>query len=127
MRISDWSSDVCSSDLHGLACVEAGAAILDIGGESTRPGAAEVSAGEEQDRILPVIEELARKTDALLSVDTYRAGTARLAMATGAHILNDVHGLHREPETAGVAAATGAAPCIKIGRPTGRGRGRQYV
>src|SRR3546814_14756383 len=83
MRISDWSSDVCSSDLHGLACVEAGAAILDIGGESTRPGAAEVSAGEEQDRILPVIEELARQTDALLSVDPYRAGPPRLAIATG--------------------------------------------
>lgn len=112
-------TDVAAAVAHGLACVEAGAAILDIGGESTRPGAAEVSAGEEQDRILPVIEDLARQTDALLSVDTYRAGTARLAVAAGAHILNDVHGLQREPEMASVAAETGAGLCIMH---TGRGR-----
>ena len=104
---------------QGLRCIEAGADILDIGGESTRPGAAAVTASEEQDRILPVISKLAKETDALLSIDTYRAATARLAIAAGAHIINDVHGLQREPELAGVAAATGAGLCIMH---TGRDR-----
>ncbi len=104
---------------HGLACVEAGAAILDIGGESTRPGATEVTASEEQDRVLPVIEQLAKRTEALISIDTYRAETARLALAAGAHIINDVHGLHREPEIASIAAEAGAGLCIMH---TGRGR-----
>lgn len=104
---------------HALACAEAGAAILDIGGESTRPGAAEVHAQEEQDRVLPVIEALAARTDVLLSIDTYRAETARLALEAGAHIVNDVHGAQREPEIAAVAARAGAGLCLMH---TGRGR-----
>ncbi|MCP8893596.1 dihydropteroate synthase [Shinella daejeonensis] len=104
---------------RAILCVEEGAEILDIGGESTRPGGAPVSAEEEQARILPVIEALAKTTDALISVDTYRAGTARLAVAAGAHIVNDVHGLQREPEIARVAAETGAGLCIMH---TGRDR-----
>ncbi|CAD7045379.1 dihydropteroate synthase [Pseudorhizobium endolithicum] len=104
---------------HGLACAGEGAAILDVGGESTRPGAAPVSAVEEQDRVLPVIEQLARQTDALISVDTYRAETARLAVAAGAHVINDVHGLQREPDVAAVAAELAAGLCIMH---TGRGR-----
>src|SRR5690554_3081679 len=84
-----------------------GAAIIDIGGESTRPGAAEIGAAQEQARILPVIEAVAR-TGILVSVDTYRAETARLAIAAGAHIVNDVTGLSAEPELAAVAAAAGA-------------------
>lgn len=96
-----------------------GAAILDIGGESTRPDAAPVAAAEEQARILPVIEMLARETDAIISVDTYRAETARLAVEAGAHIVNDVHGLQREPAIAEVAAETGAGLCIMH---TGRDR-----
>ena len=98
---------------------EEGAAILDIGGESTRPGADPVTASEEQDRILPVIEALSRAGRAIISVDTYRAETARLAVAAGAHIVNDVHGLQREPDIAGVAASTGAGLCIMH---TGRDR-----
>lgn len=93
---------------HALACAADGAAILDIGGESTRPDATPVSAAEEQDRVLPVIERLARETDALLSIDTYRAETARLAVAAGAHIVNDVFGAQREPEIAAVAAESRA-------------------
>ncbi|MBE0693709.1 MAG: dihydropteroate synthase [Aquamicrobium sp.] len=85
-----------------------GAAIVDVGGESTRPGAAKVDASEEQRRILPVIEALAREGKALISVDTWRAETARLAVAAGAHIVNDVWGLQREPDIARVAAETGA-------------------
>ncbi len=104
---------------QAILCLEQGAHILDIGGESTRPDAAPVSAAEEQDRILPVIEALAKTTDAVISVDTYRAETARLAVAAGAHIVNDVHGLQREPDIAHVAAETGAGLCIMH---TGRGR-----
>lgn len=90
----------------------AGAAIIDIGGESTRPGGAPVSAAEEQDRILPVFEALAGRGDMVLSVDTYREETARLAVAAGAHIVNDVWGLQREPGIARVAAASGAGLVI---------------
>lgn len=89
-----------------------GADIIDIGGESTRPGAAAVSASEEQDRVLPVIEALAVETNAILSIDTYREATARLAISAGAHIVNDVWGLQREPGIARVAAATGAGLVI---------------
>jgi dihydropteroate synthase len=99
--------------------VEAGAAIIDIGGESTRPNAAEVTADEEQARVLPVIEALARQSNALISIDTYRASTARLAIAAGAHIVNDVHGLQRDDEIAAVVSETGAGVCIMH---TGRGR-----
>jgi len=104
---------------HALACVDEGAAIIDIGGESTKPGADAVSASEEQGRVLPVIEALRNRTDALISVDTYRADTARLAIGAGAHIVNDVFGLQREPDIAAVAAQTGAGLCIMH---TGRNR-----
>lgn len=104
---------------HALTCVEEGADIIDIGGESTRPGAAQVTEGEEQDRVLPVIEKLRRETDVLISVDTYRASTARLAIAAGAHIVNDVFGLQKDGEMAGVIAAARAGVCIMH---TGRDR-----
>lgn len=93
---------------QSLTCVADGASILDIGGESTRPGALPVSPAEEQARILPVIAALAGRTEALISVDTYRAETARLAMAAGAHIINDVYGLRYDPDMARVVAETGA-------------------
>jgi dihydropteroate synthase len=99
--------------------LDEGAAIIDVGGESTRPGAEPVSAHEEQARILPVIERLASGGRALISVDTYRADTARLAVAAGAHIVNDIHGLQREPDIARVAAGTGAGIVIMH---TGRDR-----
>ncbi|WP_027161500.1 dihydropteroate synthase [Mesorhizobium sp. WSM1293] len=96
-----------------------GALVVDVGGESTRPGAAAVSASQEQARILPVIEALAGVGEVLISVDTYRADTARLAVAAGAHIVNDVWGLQREPDIARVAADTGAGLVIMH---TGRDR-----
>ncbi|RKE84473.1 dihydropteroate synthase [Rhizobium sp. AG855] len=104
---------------HALACVDSGAQILDIGGESTRPGAAPVSPEDEMARVLPVIAGLRDRTDALLSIDTYRARTAQAAIEAGAHIINDVHGLQREPDIAAVAARFGAGLCIMH---TGRGR-----
>lgn len=95
-----------------------GAAIIDVGGESTRPNATPISAAEEQARVLPIIEALAGD-GCVLSIDTYRAETARLAVAAGAHIVNDVHGLQREPAIAHVAAQTGAGLAIMH---TGRDR-----
>jgi dihydropteroate synthase len=88
--------------------VEEGASVIDVGGESTRPGASAVTAEQEQARILPVIEALAGLGETLISVDTYRVDTARRAVAAGAHIVNDVWGLQREPGIARVAAETGA-------------------
>lgn len=89
-----------------------GAAIIDVGGESTRPGAEQVSAAEEQRRVLPVIEALAAEGACLISIDTYREETARLAVAAGAHIVNDVWGVQREPDIARLAAETGAGLVI---------------
>jgi dihydropteroate synthase len=92
--------------------MEQGAAIIDVGGESTGPASAPVTAKEEQARALPVIEALASLDGAIISVDTYREETARLAVAAGAHIVNDVWGLQREPGIANVAAQTGAGLVI---------------
>lgn len=86
-----------------------GADIIDIGGESTRPGAEEVSAADELARVLPAITAL--RTDAItapISIDTYKAEVAQRAIDAGATIINDVYGLQRDPELAAVAAATGA-------------------
>ncbi|EJJ24836.1 dihydropteroate synthase [Rhizobium sp. CF142] len=104
---------------HALQAVADGAEILDIGGESTRPDAASVSPAEEQARVLPVIEALSGRTEALISIDTYRAETARFAISAGAHIVNDVFGLQKEPEIAALSAETGAGLCIMH---TGRDR-----
>ncbi|RUW18903.1 dihydropteroate synthase [Mesorhizobium sp. M1E.F.Ca.ET.041.01.1.1] len=92
--------------------VEEGAAVIDVGGESTRPGFAPITAEEEQGRVLPVIEALASSGNVLISIDTYREDTARRAVAAGAHIVNDVWGLQREPGIARVAAETGAGLII---------------
>ncbi|QKV17677.1 dihydropteroate synthase [Oricola thermophila] len=93
--------------------VEAGAQILDIGGESTRPGGEPVDAATEQERVLPAIASVRDALpDVVLSVDTYRASTAAKAIEAGAHIVNDVWGLQREADIARVAADTGAGLCI---------------
>ncbi|MEO0496517.1 MAG: dihydropteroate synthase [Pseudomonadota bacterium] len=97
-----------------------GAAIVDVGGESTRPGADPVSAIEEQRRVLPVVEALST-LDVAISIDTYRAETARLAVKAGAHIINDVWGFQREPDIAQVARDYGAGAVIMH---TGRERNR---
>lgn len=83
---------------HGLALVEEGADVLDIGGESTRPGAAPVPAAEEIGRVLPVIAGLVRATDTPLSIDTMKAAVAEAAVAGGARIVNDVSGGEADPQ-----------------------------
>ncbi|MGB2963066.1 MAG: dihydropteroate synthase [Anaerolineales bacterium] len=87
--------------------VQAGVDILDVGGESTRPGAAPVSAQEEMERVLPVIRSLAKEFDTLISIDTYKAEIAQAALKEGADIINDVWGLRADPALGSVAAAAG--------------------
>ncbi len=77
---------------HARAMLREGANIIDVGGESTRPGAASISPEEEIERVVPVIEKLARETEALISVDTSKAGVAAAALAVGAKIVNDITG-----------------------------------
>lgn len=96
--------DASRATAHGLRMIEDGAGIVDVGGESSRPGADGITAAEEEDRVLPVVEALARQ-GAIVSIDTWRAGTARLALAAGAHIVNDIWGLQRDPDMPGVIAA----------------------
>ena len=92
--------------------LEQGASVIDVGGESTRPGADKVGGKTERQRVLPVIEMLAGTTDGLISIDTYRAETAKAAIKAGAHIVNDVWGCQREPDIAKVAHDTGAGLVI---------------
>src|SRR3954468_527814 len=87
----------------------AGADLIDIGGESTRPGADPVSAADESARVLPVGRRLARDLGVPISIDTYKAAVARAAVGEGAAIINDVSGLRYDPALADAAAETGAA------------------
>jgi len=105
---------------HGLRLTEEGAEILDIGGESTRPGAASVSVEEELRRVIPVIEGLAGKTSAALSIDTSKASVARAAIAAGAEIINDVTALRGDDEMARVAAESGCGVVLMHMRGTPR-------
>ena len=97
---------------HGLQMVAEGAEILDIGGESTRPGAQSVEADEEIRRVLPVIQALRRESEVLLSIDTSKAAVARAALDAGADIINDVTGLRGDPEMPALAASSKAGIVI---------------
>lgn len=89
---------------HGLALVEQGAAILDIGGESTRPFSDPVSAEEEKQRVIPVIQTLAGKITAPISIDTVKSEVARAALDAGASIINDISAFEKDPGMADLAA-----------------------
>ena len=106
-----WETDAAIA--HGIAQWKAGAQILDIGGESTRPGAPVVSASEERDRVLPVILGLrAAIPEVILSIDTMKAEVARAALAAGVEIINDVTGLTGDPEMPALAASSGCGVVI---------------
>jgi len=92
--------------------VEQGASIIDVGGESTRPGADVVTGDEERHRVLPVIKTISETSNAVVSIDTYRAKTAEAAVLAGAHIVNDVWGCQKEPDIARVAAEHGSGLVI---------------
>jgi dihydropteroate synthase len=93
---------------HALQMVEEGAEIIDVGGESTRPGAAEVSSDEEIRRVVPVIKMLRERSETAISVDTSKAGVARAALEAGAEIINDVTALTGDPDMAAVATESKA-------------------
>jgi len=97
---------------HGARLAADGAAILDIGGESTRPGAQPVTAEEEIERAVPVVERLAGATPARLSIDTMKLDVARAALAAGAGVVNDVSAFRGDPEMAGLVASSAADCCL---------------
>jgi len=105
--------DVQAAVAHGLELEAEGAAILDVGGESTRPGASPVGEAEELRRVLPVLEGLrARGATAELSIDTSKASVAAAALAAGATLVNDVTALRGDPAMADTVAAAGARCCL---------------
>jgi dihydropteroate synthase len=103
---------------RALAIEAEGADILDIGGESSRPGSDPVSLQEEIDRVLPVIEGLRGRIKIPISIDTYKSEMATAALAAGAEIVNDISGLRLDVKTADVVAETGAALCVMHMRGT---------
>jgi dihydropteroate synthase len=113
---------------HARRMVEAGADIIDVGGESTRPGAEPVPEGDERRRVVPVIAALAAGVDVALSVDTTKAGVAEAAIEAGATIVNDVSALRADPAMAGVIAGSGAGAVLMhmLGEPRTMQRDPRY-
>jgi dihydropteroate synthase len=110
-----WLPDVALRHVEIL--LKDGAAVIDIGGESTRPGAVPVGSAAEQERVLPVLREIvARHPDLVVSIDTMHADTAREAMACGAAVINDVTAGRHDPALLGVVAATGAGLVLSHSR-----------
>ena len=112
-------SDRSRAEGQALRMVEEGAEILDIGGESTRPGSAAVSPEEEIQRVVPLIESLAGKISIPISIDTYKAKVARASLAAGAEMVNDISGLTFDPELVSVVAESGVPVVLMhtLGRP----------
>lgn len=106
---------------HAAAMLEAGAAIIDVGGESTRPGSAAVWEGDELKRVIPVVERLSAM-GAAISVDTRRVAVMAAALAAGGHIINDVSALRHDPRALEFAVQSGA-PVVLMHAPGGQGEG----
>jgi len=111
--------DAQAAVAHAREMAAEGAELIDVGGESTRPGADPVSEGEELRRVLPVVEALAADLPATLSIDTSKAAVARAALAAGARFVNDVTALRGDPEMVGVVAEAGCDCCLMhmLGEP----------
>jgi len=112
-------TDIEAAVAQGLRFEAEGADILDVGGESTRPGAGETDAAEEMRRVLPVIERLKRQTTTPISIDTAKAEVASAALEAGAVMLNDVWGLRHDPQMPGVVARFGV-PAVVMHNQRGR-------
>lgn len=104
--------DAAEAIEHGLRLVEAGADLLDIGGESTRPGAEPVSANEELRRVLPVVEALSKRAGVPISVDTSKASVARESLAAGAELINDVTACLGDPAMIPLLVETACGVCL---------------
>jgi len=105
------NAELADAMSHARRMIDDGARILDVGGESTRPGAMPVGEAEEIDRIVPLIEALRRESDVVISVDTMKPAVMRAACAAGAEIVNDVYAL-RAPGAVDAVRETGAAVCL---------------
>ena len=101
---------------HTQEMIEQGADIIDIGGESTRPGYVPVRAEEEMERVLPVIEKIKGQFDVPISLDTFKSQVAKAGIEAGADMINDIWGLKKDPDMAGVIAAGKAACCLMHNR-----------
>lgn len=101
---------------HAEEMIRDGADIIDIGGESTRPGYTVITEAEEIERVVPVIEKVTANFDVAVSVDTYKSAVAQAALKAGAHMVNDIWGLKKDPEMAAVIARSGAACCLMHNR-----------
>lgn len=108
--------DEDSALLRAVSMINEGADMIDIGGESTRPGSKSVDVGDELKRVIPAIEIISRECDMPISVDTYRAETADAAIRAGADMINDVWGLKADPEMAAVAAGHAVPICLMHNR-----------
>ena len=102
---------------RALQMVAEGAAMIDVGGQSTRPGYLEVSADEEITRVVPVIELLSGSVSVPISIDTYKVPVARAAIAAGADIVNDIHGFQRDPGLSRLAASNGCGAILMHQEP----------
>lgn len=104
--------DQTDAVLHAFQMIKDGVDIIDIGGESTRPGADQIPAAEETRRVVPVITKVRQKTKLPLSIDTYKSEVAREALKAGANIVNDITGLHGDPKMTDIIAEAGASVVI---------------
>jgi len=111
-------NDLVQALTHANEMINAGATIIDVGGESTRPGAQDVSVEEELDRVIPVVEAIAQRFEVWISVDTSKPEVIRESASAGAHIINDIRSL-QEPGALEAAAATGLPVCLMhmLGEP----------
>src|SRR5215467_7546021 len=111
--------DPAAAIAHGLQLAADGADVLDVGGESTRPGSDPVPLEVELERVLPVIDGLARQTEVPISIDTVKAEVADQAIRAGAALVNDVTALRHDPAMAEVVAAAGVPLCLMhmLGEP----------
>jgi dihydropteroate synthase len=109
-------NDLDHALFHAKEMVRDGADILDVGGESTRPGHVQISDEEEISRVVPVIEKLKAEFGVPVSVDTYKSAVAKAALAAGADLVNDIWGLKYDEKMAGLIAETGAACCLMHNR-----------
>lgn len=101
---------------HAAQMIEEGAAIIDVGGESTRPGYTKISDEEEIERVVPILEALKKRFDIPLSVDTYKSQVAKASFEAGADLLNDIWGLKYDTEIAGIVAAYQKPVCLMHNR-----------
>ena len=101
---------------HVEEMIKDGAAIIDVGGESTRPGYTRISDEEEIQRVTPIIREIKNRFDIPVSIDTYKSKVAKAAVEAGADLINDIWGLKADPDMAGVVAESGVACCLMHNR-----------